>query len=127
MGVFHDYGDKRVLHVVAPKLKGQPNGTNWCAQAKILSDAYAAVIDEFSRQVAKHGLTELRLLPISGGAFAKAFKPKMAEFQAYTLRLVPDKLKVAIPNGVTISMCLYGKGERVSYPPAFKAEMAKPL
>lgn len=125
--VFHDYGDKRVIHVVAPKLQGQPNGPNWRTQAEILSDAYAVVIDEFSRRAAQLKLTELRLLPISGGAFAKAFAPKMPEFQAYTLRLVPGKLKETIPDGVAISMCLYSPDEQKRYPAAFKAEKAKPL
>eukprot|EP00438_Fugacium_kawagutii_P034089 Skav232049 [mRNA] locus=scaffold1641:7739:8554:+ [translate_table: standard] len=116
---YHAYagGTKKCIHVVGPDLRN-PQVKNEAEAVEKLAEAYRNVFREF----VEHGLTKMRLLPISGGIFSGAFKPELPEMTARAVQTALDELSEAERqhiNNSRIEMCIFMESEFEEFVSAF--------
>ena len=89
-----------------------------------LSTAYGAVLREF----AYSRLGGLRLLPVSGGAFAGAMAPELPQLTCRALRRafegLPDEMQHVV-SVARLDMCIFVESEHALYVDAFDEELAR--
>jgi len=110
-----------VIHVAPPKLAEVQSELEAC---KKLVDSYKNVFREFASGVTEHNLTELRLLPISGGIFAGRFINFMQTMTATAVDQALSDLKGdpwtdMVFKLTTINMCIFKAEQHDDYKRAF--------
>mmetsp|Transcript_102277 Transcript_102277/g.218938 ORF Transcript_102277/g.218938 Transcript_102277/m.218938 type:complete len:335 (-) Transcript_102277:40-1044(-) len=117
---FHNYGEKKCIHVVGPNFNREEYCSRQAAEVE-LGEAYRAALAEFSES----GVHSLRLLPLSGGIFAGPFQDEMPELTAVAMQhgflMLTGEQQQRIMSAERLEMCIFTEDEF----PRFKESFAR--
>ena len=111
-------GQKHAIHAVGPNFN--EHACSWEEAVELLGCTYANVLSEFAETPAS--VTDLRLLPISGGIFAGPFKSRLPELTLEALAVGFSKVSAQarqIVLGRRVQMCVFEERELESFVGAF--------
>ena len=121
---YHAYNDKHCIHAVGPDFRKAQN-TSRKETVHQLAQVYHNILKEFLHTP----LTELRLLPISGGIYAGKFQEHIAEITAQAMaqgfRSLPHNQQEQTKSR-QIQMCIFEKAPYSKFSKAFKGPAEQP-
>eukprot|EP00928_Gymnodinium_smaydae_P058974 TRINITY_DN4219_c0_g1_i1.p1 TRINITY_DN4219_c0_g1~~TRINITY_DN4219_c0_g1_i1.p1 ORF type:complete len:291 (+),score=58.99 TRINITY_DN4219_c0_g1_i1:62-874(+) len=113
---FHEYGDKKCIHVIGPDFRKRQYSRDDAISE--LTIAYKNVLVEFCSS----GLRSLRLLPVSGGIFSGPFKDQLPLLTAQALEEAFGSLSLEQRSHVLesdVAMCIFMASEVSAFEEAF--------